>query len=452
MGRQPHQLPRLALVAAACWLQCASASAMNLLEAYETALKQDSTTRAARAYADMGNERVEQAKAQLYPNVSLNAGYVRNDLHLTQTSATHNTSTVDEKYPSHNAAIVVRQPLYRKALTVGLEQARRQSDEADAMLDKETQNLSSRVTEAYMQTLLTNDQLSLIAAQKRATTTQLDAARKLLAAGSGTRTDIDEAQARLDMALADELEALQQRDYAARRLGVLVNAPVEAGSLHKLDTARLDSWEPDARSLQSWLAQAEDRSPELRQLRARRDAAELEVEKSRTGHLPTLDAVAQWGRSSSENVTSTSSRYTNRYIGVQLSVPLYAGGYVNASVRAALAQQEQANELLEAGRRDLELRIHSEFRNVSEGRMRIRALEQAARSANQLAHSSRKSFEGGARTLVDVLNADQQAARAMRDLARARYLYLLSCIRLQSLAGEEQDAGITAVNALLTPP
>ena len=144
--------------------------------------------------------------------------------------------------------------------------------------------------------------------------------------------------------------------------------------------------------------------------------------------------------------------YTNRYIGVQLSVPLYAGGYVNASVRAALAQQEQANELLEAGRRDLELRIHSEFRNVSEGRMRIRALEQAARSANQLAHSSRKSFEGGARTLVDVLNADQQAARAMRDLARARYLYLLSCIRLQSLAGEEQDAGITAVNALLTPP
>ena len=220
MGRQPYQLSRLALVAAACWLQCASAGAMNLLEAYETALKQDSTTRAARAYADMGNERVEQAKAQLYPNVSLNAGYVRNDLHLTQTSVSGNANTVNEKYPSHNAAIVVRQPLYRKALTVGLEQARRQSDEADAMLDKETQNLSSRVTEAYMQTLLAIDQLSLIAAQKRATTTQLDAARKLLAAGSGTRTDIDEAQARLDMAVALELEARQQQGFAQRQLAL----------------------------------------------------------------------------------------------------------------------------------------------------------------------------------------------------------------------------------------
>ncbi len=450
-------LPRRALLlsaalATACWLQASPAGAMNLLQAYQIALQQDATTRAARAAAQAGNERVDQAQAQFYPQLSLSASYQRNDLSLSQETAQGRTTGASDRYPSHNSTLSLRQPLYRKALAVGLEQARSQRDQVDAALERETQNLSARVAEAYMQILLARDQLALIQAQKLATTTQLDAARKSLAAGSGTRTDIDEAQARLDMALAQELEAQQQQGYTQRRLEVLVNTPVDIAALWPVDAGRLSTWEPEARSLPDWLARAEDRSPELRQLKARIETARLEVDKARSGHLPTLDAVAQWSRSASESVTTPSSRYTNRTIGLQLNVPLYAGGYVSATVRQALAEQEQAQEQLEAGRRDLALRIHTEFRNVSEGLLRIRALEQATRSAAQVAMSSRKSFLGGARTLVDVLNADQQEAQAQRDLARARYAYLISCIRLQALAGEEREAGIAAVNTVLASP
>ncbi|HCL86674.1 MAG TPA: channel protein TolC [Comamonadaceae bacterium] len=443
-----HALRRTGAIAALGWLLALPAGAMDLLGAYQTALQQDAATRAARAAALAGQERVEQARAQLYPSLSLSAGYLRNDLSRSQGSGPQRSSS-NESYPSHNATLTARQPLYRKALSVGLEQARRQREEADAALERETQDLGVRVAEAYMQILLAGDQLALIEAQKRATATQLDAAGKLLAAGSGTRTDIDEAQARLDMALARELEARQQQDYAVRQLALLVNAPVDAAALRPLDAARLGAWQPAQRDLQQWLALAEDRSPELRQLRARLDAARLEVEKARSGHLPTLDAVAQWSRSASENVTTPSTRYTNRSIGVQLNVPLYAGGYVSATVRQALAEEERARELLEAARRDLALRIHTELRNVSEGPMRLHALEQAARSAAQLALSNRKSFEGGARTMVDVLNAEQQKAQALLDLARARYVYLVSSVRLPSLAGAPAEAEIAAINGLL---
>ena len=185
---------------------------MDLQQAYQAALQQDATIRAARAAADVGDERVEQAKAMRYPNVAFSAARNRNDLSNTQRNVLGRSVTVDENYTSHNATLTLRQPVYRKSLSVGLEQAHQMRAEVGAQLDRELQNLGVRVTDAYLQLLLAQDQLALARAQKNTTTTQLDAARKLLDAGSGTRTDIDEAQARLDMAVAQELEIRQQLD------------------------------------------------------------------------------------------------------------------------------------------------------------------------------------------------------------------------------------------------
>ena len=425
------------------------ASAMDLREAYEAALLQDATTRAARAAVLAGDERIQQANAQRYPNVSLSAGYQRNNLDRTQPNFLGEEVTANDRYPSKNTTLTVRQPLYRKTIAVAIEQTQAQRDEAEAGLRKETQTLAVRVAEAYTQILFARDQLAFITAQKAATATQLDAARKQFAGGSGTRTDIDEAQARLDMALALELEARQQEGFAQRRLALLINAPVDPAALRPLAADRLATWSPSSSSLEEWLSQAEARSPELQQLQARIENARLEVEKASAGHLPTLDAVAQWSRSSSENITSPSTRYLNRTIGVQLSVPLYAGGYVSATVREAVARQIQAKELLEAARRDLALRVTTEYRGITEGRLRVAALEQAERSAQQLALSSRKSMQAGVRTLVDVFNADQRIAQAQRDLARARYEMLVAYVRLQALAGSDEGAGIAAVNGLL---
>ena len=424
-----------------------SAQPLDLLKAYEAAQLQDATLAAARAAAAAGRERLPQAKSQFYPNISANFSRNKNDLDTTAPNFLGQQQTTNNRYPSSNQTLSIRQPLYRPQLTAQYRQAQAQVDDAEATLAQEEQNLAVRVSGAYFEALLTYDQLDLVLAQRAAYTTQLDAARKGLAAGSGTRTDIDEAQARLDMNTAQEIEARQNITYTQQQLQTLVNQPV--AQLAKLDVARLELANPQPDRLEDWIDRAERSSPQLQSLRAQAEAAKQDIDRAKAGHHPTLDAVAQWSRSQSESVTNTQSRYDNASYGLQLNVPLFAGGYVNSQVRQAIAGQERAEQALEAGRRNLGVRVHKEFRGVTEGVPKIKALEQALRSADQLVLSSKKSFQAGSRTVLDVLNAEQQRVSVMHDLAQARYVYLVSRIRLLALVGGADTEAMLAANQVL---
>lgn len=425
------------------------AGAMDLRQAYDAAYANDASIRASRAGAQASRERLPQAQAQRLPNVSLNAGRNYNDLTSKTRSFLGQPVTTESQYYSGSQTLSVRQPLYRPYIAALVRQAQAQANDADASLEKDEQSLVVRVGEAYFDALLARDQLSLVGAQKATYTTQLDAAKKSLAAGSGTRTDIDEAQARLDLTLAQELEAQQSVEFTRRRLETLTGQSLD--TLASLDVERFTPSAPVPAGVEAWIERAEQASPELESLRAQLEAARQEIDKAEAGHKPTLDVVAQWARSSSDSVTNVNSRYDNKTIGLQLSVPLYSGGYVNSTVRQAVAAHERAREVLEATRRDLGVRVHREFRGMTEGVLRIGALEQAVRSAEQAVLSNRKSFEAGSRTTLDVLNAEQQKMAALRDLAQARYVYLVSRLRLLSLAGEDRQASVAQVNAWLKP-
>lgn len=422
----------------------ASASTFDLLQAWESALERDATTRAARAGAESAREALPQARGQLLPNLSLSASWYRNDVERNRSE----TQTLpDEAYNSSNETLTLRQPIWRKPLLAGLEQARHVVEDADATMARALSTLAMRVTGAYLEALLAQDQIDLIESQRVLTEAQLDAARKALAAGSGTRTDVDEALSRLDLNTAQRLEAKLALEVARRELEVLVDRPL--GTLARLDPSRLALEPPVPDTLDAWIRTAEANSPEIRSLQAKRDVARRDVDRQRGGHHPTLDAVAQVIRSSSENVNTPAWGYTNRLLGVQLNIPLYAGGTVQSLVRQALAEEARAEAALEATRRDLGLRIHKEFRGVVEGTAKIRAYEQAVRSAQQMVTSSRRSFEAGARTTVDILNAEQQRQGALRDLAQARYMWLASQVRLEALSGGDPYTTLARVNATL---
>lgn len=441
-------LSRTALALAAV-LACAPAWSLDLSQAYQAALAQDASLRAARAATEARSERIPQTRAQLLPNLSASATRNRNALESTEPNFLGTPVTTRRNYNSSSAALTLRQPLFRKYQMADHRQAQAQVEDANAILERELQNVAVRVSGAYFEALLTAEQLALVLAEKTAYTTQLDAAKKRFAAGAGTRTDIDEAQAALDLNVAQELEARQNVDFTRRQLQTLVNQPVD--SLATLDAARLVLAAPAPHRLEDWTERAEAGSPEIRSLQAQLQAARHEVEKAQAGHYPTLDAVAQLSRNESDTVTSVNNRYTNKSVGLQLSVPLFSGGYVNSVVRQALAEQESAEQSLEALRRDLGVRVHKEFRGVTEGVLQVRALEQAVRSTEQVALSNRRAFEAGSRTLNDTLNAEQQKAKAQRDLAQARYLYLMSRVRLQALAGGPKTQVIDEINAWLKP-
>ena len=425
----------------------AQASALDFKQVYQAALEQDATIRASRAAADSGRERLPQARAGLLPQVSASAGRNSNSLDTTSPNILGELGTTNDRYFSDNKSVQLRQPLVNMQRWLQFEQAKSMVAETEATLDRDLQNLVVRVAGAYFEYLMSDEQLELVLAQKKMYTSLVDAAKKGLAAGSGTRTDIDDAQARLDMASAQELEARQNQDQTRRQLEVLINQPV--ASVAKLNVPALKLVGPVPASLDEWTSRAEKNSPEIKAMQARLEAARREVSKSQAGHLPTLDAVAQWSNSGSENITRINSRYENKSIGLQLNVPLFSGGYVNSTIRQAVAEQTRAEETLEALRRDLGVRVHKEFRGVSEGVMRVRALEQAVRSADQMMKSTQMSLKAGSRTQLDVLNAQQQYTMALRDLAQARFVYLMSKVKLASLAGDDAVASVDDVNGSL---
>lgn len=434
----------LASAAVATWAQ---APVMDLKQVYQAALEQDATIRASRATADSGRERLPQARAGLLPQVSASAGRNNNNLDTTAPNILGTPVTTNEKYLSDNKTLQLRQPVVNMQRWLQFQQAKSVVEEVEANLDRDLQNLVVRVAGAYFEALMADEQLDLVLAQKKTYTALVDAAKKGLAAGSGTRTDIDDAQSRLDMAAAQELEARQNQDLARRQLQLLVNQPVN--QIAKLNVAALQLSAPMPANLDEWTRKAEQASPEIRAMQARLEASRSEVSKAQAGHLPTLDAVAQWSNSGSENITRVNSRFENKTIGLQLNIPLYSGGYVNSTIRQAVAEQTRAEESLEALRRDLGVRVHKEYRGVSEGVLRVRALEQAARSAEQMMKSTQMSLTAGSRTQLDVLNAQQQFTLALRDLAQARLVYLLSRVRLASLVGDDAMVSVEQVNGSL---
>lgn len=435
-------------VSLACAGMCASALSMDLMQAWRLALDQDATIKASRAATAARKERIPQAYAQLLPNLSANISRNKNDLTTVQPDFLGQASTSEQRYFSAGQTLTLRQPLYRPFQTASYDQAKSQVEDAQALLDRDTQNVAVRIAGAYFEALLASDQLVLIESQRQAVLTQLDAAKKGLVAGVGVRTDVDEAQARLDLVAAQMLEAQQNVDLTRRQLESMVNEPV--GDLYTLDPDKLKLAAPDPETVEAWIEKAEQSSPEIRSLTAQVETARLEIDKANAGHKPTLDFIAQRSRSESENVTRVQSTFDNTSFGLQLAIPIYGGGFVSSTVRQAEADFERAQYALEAGKRDLALRVNREFRGVSEGVLRVKAFEQALRSADLLSTSTRKSLQAGSRTVVDVLNTEQQKVAAARDLSQARYLYLVSKVRLLALAGSMDESQMQGINELLS--
>lgn len=430
-------------------------SALDLLESYQSAVEADADYQAAEATAEAGRQGVPLARSQLLPNVSMNYTHFENELNARSTIPASlfgpsRTLVQNLSYPSDTWALVLRQPLYRPAQFAAWRQSKAQLAGVEAELARARQDLGVRVSEAYFNALLMEERLKLVEAQAEAIALQLKASEALFKAGQGTRTDIDDAQARLDVKKAEILAAEQEVAQARHELSILINAEVDA--VAGMDTTRLKLTMPDPPSLDSWTAKVEAGSPELSALEAQRKAAELEIKRAWAGHKPTADIIVQRSISSSDNVVNPGARYINNQLGVQVAVPLFAGGYVNAQVMQATARLNEVESRHEAARRKLATAVRREFQSVEEGIRKVKAMEAAERSAAQALLSNEKGFEAGTRTRVDILDAEQKLSEARLNLAQERLIYAISHLRLRALGGDLGLEAVSQVNAWLDSP
>jgi outer membrane protein/protease secretion system outer membrane protein len=427
-------------------LHAAPVAAIDLLRSYELALINDGQLKVARARADQGREALPQATAQLLPNVSGSAAYGHTDQ-----VRTLNGIGDAQNYPSTSGTLQIRQPLFRLGLLSQYAEAKSKVAGTEAQLDKDTQSAGVRVTSAYFDALFSRDSLALIQAQKTSYEAQLRAARLAFRAGTGTRTDIDDIQARYDLLLADEIQARQAIEASTQQLEIYVGERVRTMSTLDSDAFRADEHDPV--SLDKWVNAAMETNPDVRALKARYDAAQAAVDTATAGHFPTFDLLAQLAESKGDS-TNSLPRTDNRtmYIGVQVAVPIFSGGYVTSQQRQATAAAEEARQAYDYARDDLRLQVKRQFDALKAGISRVAALEVAMRSGDQMVLSNEKGVQAGTRTVLDVLIAEQQRFNTRIELAKARYQILVAWATLQSYVGALDTEQVARMNRVLRAP
>lgn len=419
-------------------------SAMDLLESYQLALQNEPNFQAARAAADATREAIPQARSQLLPSLQATGQVGMASTERTSLSNTGRDITSSFDYMSNNYGVNLRQPLFRMQSWATFKQAKEQVAGAEATLQKETQNLGDRVATAYFNGLYAEDGLASILAQKEAYEAQLHAANRQFELGQGTRTDIDEAHARYDLAAAQEIEERQNVEYTRLQIEQLINRTID--HLSRLNPQRMDLSPVHPTKAEDWISKAQESNPELQAIKHGLASAQQEVAKAVAGHYPTLDIYAQYSHSSSDNNFTINQQYSTSQVGVQMAMPLFNGGYVDSKVRQALAQVQQAEQQLEAANVALQMNVRKQFQSIVEGVAKIKAMEIALHSADQSLTSNKKGYQAGIRTSLDVLNAVMAKAKVENDLARTRYEYSMARLRLRSLMGELDQAVMAEMN------
>lgn len=422
-------------------LATAQGVTLGLQQAYEAARSHDARFRAAQAEQAAGQTFEDIARARLLPQVSLSANASHNRSAVTVAGG----PTQDRSYSSSNTSLSLRQPLYDREGWAGLRQGQSRSAASNALFKVREQELALRVTETYTRALLAQDEVQLIEAQLRTLDELYRGNERRLLGGEGTRTDILETGAKRTVLKARLLEATDLASNRRAALESLTGLRIDRLQPLRPLAASVNAGEPH-QPLGTWLDRLRRNNPELESLRHAVVVAQAEVQRQESGHYPRLDLVVSKGRSQSDTVATFQQSASTGSIGLQLNLPLYAGGGVTAQVRQAAAQLDKAQSDLEARLAELEVEMHRQHHLVAGGAQRLTALTEALTVSQALVDATQRSVSGGERTNLDVLNAREKASQAQRDLLDARYSLLLSGLILEHLAGslDKEDLRMAA--------
>lgn len=423
------------------------ASALGFMEAYRAALQNDPTYQAAIAENEAGQQNRAMGRAGLLPQISANVSRARVRGEREYTAQTLTGSEVVEplKYFSYSRTVQVRQSVLNMAAIANFRQGRARAEYSTEVFRGKQNDLALRLSSAYFQALLSQHAIDLAQAKVQSIEQQLKTAEVQFKAGDGTVTDVDEARARRDLAQAQLIEARNQLTVAMRSLQELVgDKPVSLAQL-KADFAK--QLKPELETLDTWLDRALETSADIAAQRRALEVAEREVDKNRAGHLPTVDVYASSGRSQSDSFSSINQEYRTRQLGVQVNIPIFSGGYTNAATTQAIANRERARNELEATVNKTHIEVTKQYSGTVSGLAKVQALELAVKSSEQALESTKMGFKAGMRSNVDILNAEEQLYTSRRDLAEAKYVYLLSRLRLKAAAGQLSEADMGEVDS-----
>ena len=419
----------------------------DLMAVYRDALAYDAQFASARAALEAGREKLPQGRTGLLPTVGLAASTTWNDVDTTR--RVNGATATTTQYNNNGWTATLTQPLFRWQNWVAYTQSELAVAQAEAQFALARQELIVRAAQAYFDVLLALDTLAVAQAQKVAIAEQLESAKRNFEVGTATITDTHEAQARYDLTSAQEIAA--DNDLSVKRQVLRAVIGKEPEGLKNLKPGvQLVRPQPD--DIGKWVEMAEAASAPVQVSQALYEIATREVEKQRAGHYPTLDLVATRGRSSAGASATPGiggSDSNSSTIGLQLAIPIFAGGGVVSRDREAVALKEKAAADLENARRSAALNARQAYLGVTSGLAQVKAYEAALTSSQSALDSNKLGYDVGVRINIDVLNAQSQLFDTRQKLAKARLDTLAALLKLKAAAGSLGEEDVAAINALL---
>jgi len=418
----------------------------DLVQIYREALRADPAIAAAKANWEATQEKAPQARAGLLPSVSATgSGTLFN---YDATIKSDPPVDINRNFGQYSAIISASQPLFRYQNQVLYDQAKQQVTQADYVLGFAQQDLIVRVAVTYFDILLAQFNIELAESQKKAVSEQLAQAKRNFEVGVATITDTNEAQAKYDAIVAQEITVRNEYDNRVTALRAIIGRYPK--DLKKLGGGLVTAL-PEPNVADYWVDRALKENLNVRIAEANLEIAKLEVDRARGGHYPTLDLVGSYSAQGSNAAVSSNVGSDQRTgtIGLQLTVPIYLGGFVDSRVREAIALLEKSRQDLEGARRAALFQAQTGFAGVNSATASVKAFEQAVVSAESALASNILGQEVGVRTFLDVLNVQQNVYSTRRDLADAYFKYLIGVLRLKASVGALTEQEVEDLNRQL---
>ena len=411
-------------------LQANGSQAFGLLDAYEAALENDPVYRSAIHENEAGQQEEAIGRSGLLPNLSFTHTQSKNT--GTQTFSPGPKTSLN--FDSQVSTLSLRQPILNLEAVAGYRQGAARANSSQAKFNGHSQQLIVRLVEAYVETLLAQDRLMLAEAQQDTLEERKKVNERMLQKGEGTITDVLETQSQYALAQAGVIEAQDEHEVARLRLAAIIGN----SDILQLDRLSADFSINDLKMVdyESWQELALNRNAELVTQRHTITSSKEEIKKSRSGHMPRLDLVASLSRNNSASFITANRDADIASIGIEVNVPLYAGGRVNAVTRQSVANHARAEEELNTMIDSVLVELRQQYQLTLSSVKRIESLELAVESANLLVQATEKSIKGGIRINLDLLDAQQQLFTTKGELSQARYNYLLAYLRLKLAAGD----------------
>jgi len=417
---------------------------LSLTEAYDASRLNDPTVQTAAHAFDASKQEEAIGRGGLYPQVSLTSRYGYGG----RTDGGDDQSYVNSNdYQANSVTLAAQQPLYDKGRWAAYQEGKARGQLGVQVFDVAGQTLYDRVAKGYFDVARAENEIKLIAQQKAAINGLVTQSKKLYQGGQGAITDIDEAQARLDLVEAQEAEAQARRVAALRALSGRASVPIDDIQPMREELAAGSPIAPE-QDLPYWTAIAREASPELAARLAAVKVAEAQADSQRAGHYPTLSLTTQLTRRETRQYQELDPRQDSYYVGVQLDIPLYRGGAVRASVAKAEAQLAGAQSDYDVQRQQLAEDIEADYLGVVAGFAKSKAMQRAVESNQRALTSTEKGFQGGVRSTVDILDAQQRVFQARRDLLNTKLDMLQSYVSLHTHTGQMNRAVLEQVQRL----